>query len=65
VPGRNGEAISRIGATVDRQGFEQMKDEYYKIRGWDVDTGFQTRETLEGLGLKDAANDIEQREFLA
>ena len=65
VPGRNGEAISRIGATVDRQGFEQMKDEYYKIRGWDVDTGFQTREALEGLGLKDAADDLEQREFLA
>jgi hypothetical protein len=31
------------------------------IRGWDVATGRQTRQTLEGLGLKDVADDLEQR----
>jgi aldehyde:ferredoxin oxidoreductase len=61
VPGKNGEPVSRKGAVVDRQEFERMKDEYYVIRGWDVATGRQTRQTLEGLGLKDVADDLEQR----
>ena len=64
VPGKNGEAVSRKGAVVDRQEFERMKDEYYQIRGWDVATGLQTRPTLEGLGLKDVADDLERRGLL-
>ena len=39
--------------------FEQMKTEYYAIRGWDPQTGVPTRETLEKLGLKDAVHDLE------
>lgn len=64
VPGKNGEAISQIGSLVDRQKFEQMKDEYYQIRGWDDRTGLQTRESLEKLGLRDVADDLEGRELL-
>jgi aldehyde:ferredoxin oxidoreductase len=30
---------------------EPMLDEYYEVRGWDVETGLPTRETLERLGL--------------
>ena len=33
--------------------FEKMKDEYYRIRGWDVATGLQTRQKLEELDLKE------------
>jgi aldehyde:ferredoxin oxidoreductase len=30
---------------------EPMLDEYYRARGWDVETGLPTREKLEELGL--------------
>jgi len=36
--------------TFDRQKFETMKDEYYKIHGWDAN-GVPTPETLSNLGL--------------
>ncbi|MBL7119869.1 MAG: hypothetical protein ISS53_04215 [Dehalococcoidia bacterium] len=61
VPGKDGEAISRKGAVVDRKEFEKMKDEYYQLRGWDVATGLQTRAELKELGLTDVAQDLGQR----
>jgi aldehyde:ferredoxin oxidoreductase len=33
---------------------EPMLDEYYRARGWDVETGLPTREKLEELGLGEA-----------
>jgi len=51
VPGRQGEKIYRTGAVVDREKFEQMKDEYYRLRGWDPETGLQKKETLQKLDL--------------
>jgi aldehyde:ferredoxin oxidoreductase len=64
VPGKDGEAISRIGSQVDRQEFERMKDEYYRIRGWDVETGLPTRESLEGLELRDIADELGKEELV-
>ena len=64
VPGKNGEPVSRVGSVVDRQEFERMKDQYYRIRRWNIATGLQTRRTLESLGLKDVADDLEQRGLL-
>ncbi|MBO8129714.1 MAG: aldehyde:ferredoxin oxidoreductase [Peptococcaceae bacterium] len=40
--------------------FEATKEEYYKLRGWDVKTGIPTRKRLEELGLKDVADKLEQ-----
>lgn len=37
---------------------DMMLDEYYKARGWDVETGLQTYETLAGLGLTDIAEEL-------
>ena len=34
---------------------EQLLDEYYKVRGWDVTTGIPTPEKLRELGLEKAA----------
>ena len=65
LPGRGGEAISRNGAVVDREKFEEMKDEYYQLRGWDVKTGLQTKTKLEELGLHDIAEALEARGLLA
>jgi aldehyde:ferredoxin oxidoreductase len=65
APGRDGEVISRKGAVVDRDEFEQMKDEYYPLRGWDVATGLQTKEKLQELRLGEVADDLEQRHLIA
>jgi aldehyde:ferredoxin oxidoreductase len=65
VPGKGGEVVSKKGAVVDRKEFERMKDEYYSLRKWDIATGLQTRATLEALGLKDVADDLEKRGLIA
>jgi len=49
---------------VHRDDFEQMKSEYYELRGWDVDSGLQTRKKLEELGLRDVADELENRSLL-
>jgi len=60
LPGTGGEIFSRKGKTVDRQEFEQMKDEYYQLRGWDVESGFQTKEKLQDLGLSFLWGELEK-----
>jgi aldehyde:ferredoxin oxidoreductase len=55
MPGPQGKVISRLGCVVEREKFEQMKTEYYKLRGWDVDSGYPTLSRLKELGLEDAA----------
>ena len=64
VPGKDGEVTSRKGAVVERDKFENMKDEYYQLRRWDVATGLQTRATLEELGLTQVAQDLGNRGLL-
>ncbi len=64
VLGRDGEVASRQGTVVDRAEFEKMKDEYYALRGWDVQSGLQTRVGLEKLQLKDITDDLEGRGLL-
>jgi aldehyde:ferredoxin oxidoreductase len=61
APGKDGEVISRKGAVVDREQFEQMKDEYYELRAWDVATGLQTTAQLATIGLGDIAADLHKR----
>ncbi len=64
VPGRDGEVISRKGAVVDKEEFENMKSEYYELRGWDAESGLPTRAELEELQLGDIARDLEMRGLL-
>ncbi len=61
VPGKGGEPVSRIGSIIERQGFEQMKDEYYELRGWDTATGLPTRQSLKALDLEYVADDLANR----
>jgi aldehyde:ferredoxin oxidoreductase len=61
MPGKDGEIISRKGAVLERKEFERMRDEYYALRQWDLDTGFQTRQFLEALNLSDVVEDLEKR----
>ena len=65
APGKGGETISRKEAVVDREQFEVMKTEYYRLRGWDPSTGLQTKEKLHQLGLDDVAIDLEIRKVLS
>jgi len=39
---------------------DKMLDEYYRLRGWDVETGIPLPETLRRLGLEDAAKTAEE-----
>jgi aldehyde:ferredoxin oxidoreductase len=55
APGPDGKIISRNGEVVDRTKFEQLKDEYYRLRGWDIATGLPTVARLEQLDLGDIA----------
>ena len=50
---------------IDRDAFEEMKDEYYELRGWDVKTGLQTKANLESLDLEDVAREMAQLGLLA
>jgi aldehyde:ferredoxin oxidoreductase len=53
VPGSGEEVISRKGQTLDREVFEEMRKEFYELRGWDSESGLQKADTLERLGLSD------------
>ena len=64
VPGKDGELFSRKEAVVDREQFEKMKGEFYKIRGWDVPSGLQKRAKLEELGLGYVAKTLEREGLL-
>jgi aldehyde:ferredoxin oxidoreductase len=64
-PGKGDEVVSKKGAVLDREKFEEVKDEYYSLRGWDVGTGLQKRAKLEELGLNDMVEDLERRGLIA
>jgi aldehyde:ferredoxin oxidoreductase len=64
VPGKNGEIVSRKGAKIDRKDFENLKSEYYSLRGWDIPSGLPTEKKLKELGLADVAADLKTRGLL-
>jgi len=61
VPGPEGETFARKGMVVDPGQFEEMKNEYYAIRGWDVRTGLQKRARLDELGLGYVAGELDRQ----
>jgi len=52
VPGPGDQVLSRKGMVLDRNDFQQMRKEFYQIRGWDPETGVQLDSTLDRLSLK-------------
>ena len=46
------------GETVSWEDWNDLVDLYYEKRGWDKNTGWPTRETLERFGLKDVADTL-------
>lgn len=61
LPGPDGEIISKIGAVLKKEDFEQMKSDYYELRGWEVSSGFPTKGRLAALQLEDVAADLADR----
>jgi aldehyde:ferredoxin oxidoreductase len=49
----------KAGIPIDEEAFAIMVDNYYEQRGWDKETGWPTRNTLEDLDLKDVADELE------
>jgi len=64
VPGKDGELFSRKDVVLDRNDFEKLKSDFYRIRGWDVPSGLQRGAKLEELGLKDVARTLESEGLL-
>ena len=64
VPGKNGEVVSRQGMSIQRSDFEELKSEYYGLRGWDVPSGLPKESKLMELGLADVATDLKARDLL-
>ena len=48
------------GEVLLKDKWDAMLDEYYQLHGWDKETGWQTKRQLEGLDLKEVADDLEQ-----
>ncbi len=65
LPGKYGEFMSREGSILDRDKFERMKEEYYSLRGWDINSGLQKDSVLQDLGLGDVAEDLIKRKLVA
>jgi aldehyde:ferredoxin oxidoreductase len=54
---RNG---PKAGFSLSEKEWGKMLNEYYRLRGWDLETSFPTRKCLENLDLKDVADDLEK-----
>lgn len=51
-----GKEIPELGFTDVE--LEKMKDDYYRLMGWDLKTGMPTRKTLTAYGLSDVADNL-------
>jgi aldehyde:ferredoxin oxidoreductase len=47
------------GETCEADEWNELVDNYYRVRGWDQATGWPTRETYEKWGLADVADELE------
>lgn len=47
-----------VPPVANREKFEIMRDEFYRLRGWDPETGIPTDSKLRSLGLGDVAEEI-------
>jgi hypothetical protein len=52
-------APEMLSTALERDKWDALKDRYYKLRGWNVDTGRPERATLESLDMKEVADGLE------
>ena len=58
------EPVCVKGNTLDRVQFENMRKEFYELRGWDAGTGLPKKQRLEALGLSNATEELEKSGLL-
>lgn len=61
VPGDGGEIVSQVGNVIDMPSFKRLREEYYHLRGWDIDLGLPSVIGLKALGLSEVAEDLWRR----
>ncbi len=49
------------GPPVDKDRFEEFKTRFYTLQGWDTETEFPARSTLEDMGLGYVADELEAK----
>jgi aldehyde:ferredoxin oxidoreductase len=49
---------------MEQSAFALIRDEYYRLRGWDVQTGLQTGVKMKELGLEDISRQLERLKLL-
>lgn len=49
---------------LDRGKYDELLNQFYKLFGYDKETGIPTRETFKQLGIEDVANELEKRGIL-
>ncbi len=49
------------GRSLDKDKFEEFKTRFYELEGWDTESGWPKRSTLEELGLDFAADELEAK----
>ena len=64
MPGKHGQLFSCTDIAVRRDFFEQMMDDYYTARGWDLETGIFTEERLRSLDLADLLPELKIKGFV-
>ena len=67
LPGRkNGKWVyfDTVGRRLDKQKFEGFKTAFYQLQGWDQQSGYPTRSTLESLRLDHVADELEKNDTL-
>lgn len=67
LPGRKDgkwEYIDTVGRKIDKEKFEGFKTSFYQLQGWDSDSGYPTRSTLESLDLAQVADELEKNDTL-
>lgn len=52
------------GKAINKSDFEDAKTRYYRLRGWEEDTGWPTQGKLNLLGLSDIADDLRNENLL-
>jgi len=49
---------------LTEKGVETFKEHYYRLEGWNLESGYPTRKTLEGLELKNVADYLHSKQKL-
>jgi aldehyde:ferredoxin oxidoreductase len=50
--------------TLDRDKFDEFKTRFYRLQGWDIESGYPKRSTLEYLGLGYVTDELEKHKKL-